>query len=979
MEAILDRLSAVEAIQTSQDSLAKGGGTRFNWRLPIMEEADRNPRSWVISKWPWVIALLGMILYGATLNRWVSMASLPVVAKVTGWDWSPQVNGPLLHLVTVPFKFLPEASRPVALNVFTAVLAALTLMMLARSVSLLPQDRTRDQRQRERSEHSFLSIPSAWMPPLLAALVCGLQLTFWEHAIAATGEMLDLACFAFCILCVLEHRVGLEQKWMDRLALMLGVSMANNWAMVGFLPLFVAAAVWIRGRAFFDVTFLARTVAFGSVGLLLYLWLPLVATIQKSTPSSFWDLLRIELATQKNILLYFPKSRILLLSLTSLLPLAVIGVRWPSSFGDTSVAGTVLTNLMFRLTHMMFLGTCLWVSFDPKFSPRELGYGFPMLTFYYVGALCVGYFAAYFLLIGSDARGGSRGRRNPSGLAAIAGMATAGLVWLALAGVPAGLVYKNYKTLAAMDGSVLRDYVADVKERIPAKAPVILSDTSSQIQLLSGGFGSGGAGESPVFVDTQALQYGAYQVQLAKRYPDLLPKEWVESIEGGKDVFDQRTLLRIVIHVSSTREVYYLQPSFGGFFESFYLKPDGMFYRLHSYPTNSIAALGLDPVEVSKNLEFWRGRETRLTALADLIERKVPDAVAVGAWYSRSANYFGVEMQKLGGLNEAGQLFKRAVELNGENIAAIRNLRFNEGLRSGNPKSMEASKTEEKLMARYRTVDELLAANGPLDEPQSCLEIGTVFAQGGLSRQAALQFLRVQALDPENMSARFWLGNLYLTAPLPEKTLEIVREIRDRKRTTPLSTADSIELIRLEALAVFGKGDTPGAEKILQEARKEFPREDALLDTLFYLFFGTRRFEKGLESIEEQLRLNPKNLRAILNRGATYIELKDYPKAVAALDQALKLDPGNANALRNRAIAKLKSGELDAAEKDYNELKRMAPDSHVVFFGLGEVASARKDKSAAISHYEKFLELAPAGSPEVVVVEKKLKELKGGL
>lgn len=942
-----------------------------------MDEADRNPRSWVISRLPWVIALLALVLFLASLNRWVSIASLPVVAKVTGWDWSPQVNGPLLQLVTFPFKLLPEAHRPIALNGLTALLAALTLSMLARSVSLLPHDRTRDQRQRERSEHSLLTVPTAWMPPAFAALVCGLQLTFWEHATSATGEMLDLACFSFCILCLLEHRIGHEQKWMDRMALVLGLSMANNWAMVGFMPLFIFATVWIRGRAFFDPTFLARTVAIGTVGLLLYLWLPLLATIQKSTPSSFWDLLRIELATQKNVLLYFPKSRILLLSLTSILPLIVIGIRWPSSFGDTSVAGTVLTNLMFRLTHLMFLGTCLWVAFDPKFSPRELGYGFPMLTFYYMGALAAGYFAGYFLLTSGGFKG-SKGRRNESVLASAVGYASLGLLWLAFAGVPAGLFYKNGSLVRSMDGKVLQDYVADVKDQIPSKGPVILSDNSTQIHLLSGAAGGASGPEAPVFIDTQALQYGAYQVQLAKKHPDLLPREWIQAIQNAKDVFDQQTLLRIVIHVSSTREVYYLQPSFGGFFESFFLKPHGMFYKLHPYPTNAIAAPFLESSELAKNVEFWKGRKEKLATMASLVKNKVPDALMAGTWYSRSVNYFAVELQKMGSLKEAGELFALAVDLNPDNIAAIRNGRFNEVLREGKPKTLDPSKTEERLMARYRTVDELLTANGPLDEPQSCFEIGTVFAQGGLSRQAALQFLRVQSLDPENMAARFWLGNLYLTAPLPDKTLEIVREIRDRKRTVSISPADDIELVRLESLAYFGKGDTAGAERILQEARKEYPREDALLDTMFYLFFGTRRFEKGLEAIDEQLKLNPKNIRAYSNRGATYIELKDYPKAVAALDQALKLDASNANALRNRAIAKLKSGDLDAAEKDYNELKKIAPDSHVVFFGLGEVSYARKDKGAAIRHYENFLKVAPTGTPEVRVVEQKLKELKGG-
>lgn len=940
-----------------------------------MEEAERSPRSWVFSSLPWILALLAMAGYLATLNRWVSISSLPVTSKVTGWDWSPQVNGPLLHLVTLPFKALPEAQRPIALNGLSALLAALTLMMLARSVSLLPHDRTRDQRQRERSEDSLLSHSAAWMPPCFAALLCGLQLTFWEHATSATGELLDLACFAFCILCLLEHRIGQQQKWMDRFGLVCGAAMANNWAMIGFFPAFLTAIVWIRGRSFFNTQFLARVVAFGSIGLLLYLWLPLLATLEKSTPSSFWDLIRIELATQKNILLFFPKSRILLLSLTSLLPLLVIGVRWPSSFGDTSVAGTALTHFMFRLTHLMFLGTCVWVAFDPKFSPRELGYGVPMLTFYYMGALAAGYFAGYFLLVCTEPKGGKSWRKS-SGPVLAANLAILGVLWIVVVAAPVGLIYRNLALVKAMDGRILQEYVQGVKRKLPPKNPVILSDNSTQVVLVAGAFGSN-APDAPVFIDTQALQYAAYQVQLAKKYPDLLPPEWIEVVKKSRETFDQQTLLRIVMHVSSTRDVYYLQPSFGGFFESFYLKPDGILYKLSPYPTNAIAAPLLANEEIERNLAFWRDQEEGLATMAKWVDAKLPDAITAGSWYSRAANYFGVELQKAGRLKEAGGLFKRAAELNPDNIAALRNGRYNAALLAGKSKTLDASKNEERLMARYRTVDELLTANGPLDEPQSCFEIGTVFAQGGLSRQAALQFLRVQALDPDNIAARFWLGNLYLTAPLPDKTLEIVREIRAKQSGPALTHADQIELVRLESLAHFGKGDTSRAEKILFEARKQFPNEDAIIDTLFYLFFGTKRFDKGLEAIEEQLKINPGNIRALLNRGATYIELKDYPKAVAALDQALKIQPSNANALRNRAIARLKSGDWDAAEKDYLELKKIAPDSHVVYYGLGEVALNRKDKAEAVENYEKFLRLAPQGTPEVRAIEQKLKELKG--
>src|SRR4029077_10489691 len=108
----------------------------------------------------------------------ISLGNLSLVARVSGWIWDPDLEGPLFWLLTYPFRFLPAASLPLGLNVFAAVLDSLTLGLLERSITLLPHDRTHEQRERERSPFALLSIPNAWVAPVLAVLVCGLQLTF---------------------------------------------------------------------------------------------------------------------------------------------------------------------------------------------------------------------------------------------------------------------------------------------------------------------------------------------------------------------------------------------------------------------------------------------------------------------------------------------------------------------------------------------------------------------------------------------------------------------------------------------------------------------------------------------------------------------------------------------------------------------------------------------------------------------------------
>src|SRR6202142_1940534 len=156
---------------------------------------------------PWLLALASFTLYWFTLNRWVSPFNLSNVADVSGWIWQPEISSPISFLITYPLRWLPAAQIPLALNLFSAVCAALTLGLLARSVALLPHDRTDAQRKRERSDFSFLTLRSAWLPPVLAVVVCGLQMTFWQNATNYTGEMFDLLLFAFVICTLLEYRL----------------------------------------------------------------------------------------------------------------------------------------------------------------------------------------------------------------------------------------------------------------------------------------------------------------------------------------------------------------------------------------------------------------------------------------------------------------------------------------------------------------------------------------------------------------------------------------------------------------------------------------------------------------------------------------------------------------------------------------------------------------------------------------------------
>ena len=581
-------------------------------------------RSFVPRYLPWLLAIAMLGVYWATLNRGVSLYNLAYVAKLSGWTWGPECYRPLTYVVTYPLRWLPAGLIPVALNLFSAACAALILAMLARSVALLPQDRTEAQRLRETSDFSFLTLRSAWLPPVLAVLVCGLQFTFWEFATNFTGENVDLLVFAFTVWSLLEYRLD-EQEW-RLIAVMAayGAGMTEDAALIGFLPLLLAALVWIRGVSIFNSDFLMRLLLFGLLGSGLWLLQPTLAVISgKITWDLWWEALRLNLALQWHDVRSFfldPDLRrcLALVSLTTLLPAFLPALRWKSAFGDRSRLGTELTGVLFHLVNAVLLGICIWGAFDPPFSGRQqaahLPYNLPMLTFYYLAALAAGYYSGYFLLVSRVLVLRNPLRRPPflkRMLHPLAVCAVPVLTGLAAA----GLIYKNRPPIASINSDLLGQYARLMAAGLPRAGGLVLADSETaeglprRLYLLQEALVQAGREKEYVPVDTSALRYPGYQRFLHQKYP----ARWPLMVDAGaKYLLNEHGLLGMMEMLSKTNDLYYLHPSFGYYFEVFYPEPHGLVYQLKHLPDDTLLPRLPDRALSAENEAFWARAETEV-------------------------------------------------------------------------------------------------------------------------------------------------------------------------------------------------------------------------------------------------------------------------------------------------------------------------------------------------------------------------------
>ncbi len=962
---------------------------------------SENKRHFTLVWLPWILGLAALGGYAFTLNRslsflpdWMGLIGpAPAGARTAGWFWQPELMAPAYYAVTFPLRWLPERLIPLAINFFSALCGALALAQLARSVALLPHDRTRDQREHANTKHSLLTISLAWLPPIFAVLVCGLQLSFWEHGTNGTVEMFDLLLFSYVVRSLLEYRIDLREGRLFRAAFVFGAGITSNYALIAFFPLFVGALVWTRKLGFFNLRFLGRMALCGLAGLLLYLLLPTLGSLSQAHDLTFWQLLKGNLQFQKYLLFIFPKQTLLLLSLTSLLPLFLLSIRWASQFGDPSRIGAILTTVSFHLVHIVILLACLWVALDPEFSPRQVGYGFVFLPFYYLGALCVGYYSGYLLLVFRTL--GTRLRPAPPMVVALQYVVTGFVIALFLI-VPAALVYRNFAQIRLTNGPAIKQFAADLTDGLPQKNGVILSDDPRRLWLLQDYLARTGRSGDFILLCSQWLPAPRYHEYLKTRHLKWTSPAKPKQIQPVTDL----ELIELMQQLAKDHEFRYLHGSFGYYFEYFADEPLGLVHRLTPLSATQLIPPPPTPEVISRNEQFWaRAKDgvlktilpvttppdpTRRLTRAEKFFNAIrlqpvrnPHAFLLGSYYARALVAWGVELQKAGDYEKAAPHFELAHQLNPDNVVAGVNLEFNQKYRAGQSGPVESSQSIEDRFGKSRSWEEVLTQNGPYDEPTLTYAQGYVFARGGLVRQAAQAFARVRAFSTNDLGSWLWLAQLNLNQKFPDRTLELTREIRDILKYSGGDTTNLTDLFTLEASAYFAKNEPATATQLIESSLAKNPGNIQLLAAACRTYADNGQYTNALAITQRILRLAPDEPNTLLNQGAFQVQLGAYADAVASFNRILTLETTNSTALFYRAIAQLRGDQLEPALKDYESLQRQYPKAHQVYYGLGEIAYRRHDTNTAIRHYEAYLTNSPPNNPESTFVTGRLQELKG--
>lgn len=967
---------------------------------------------------PWLLGGLMLVVYWATLNHWVTLLNVDAVAAISGWTWQPVVTNPLTFLVMLPFRCLPTPHVPLALNAFSALCAAGALAVLARTVAILPHDRTDLERWRERSDFSFLTGWAAWIPPVAAVFFAGFHLGFWENATSFSRESFDVLWFAVILWQLLEYRLDEHEGRLYFVAVLYGMGLAENWALLAFFPVFLVMLIWLRKLSFFEGQFLGRMVLGGLAGFLVLLLLvvPLVAKFSGAYPVGFWEAIKYNLRIDWQVLRLVQVSQIrqdlALISLVSLLPAFVMSFRWSASFGDSSRLGASLVNYFMHVVNAVLLGMLVWVAFDPPFSPARVlaatSFSIPALTLYYVAAVCIGYYSGYFLVIFGKPPVPSRRTAHPDPAL------PAGLLWLcpvivaaAMAGLLIGaglLLYKNTPAVLARNDDSLGKYGRFSTQQLPAQGAILLCDSDDTIQdmplrayLVQAELAREGRQQLFPVVDTKALPYTSYQSYLHRRFPTVWPDTYATNKPAE---IDPLHLLGLLDHLAKSNNLCYLNPSFGYYFEEFYQEPHGMVYHMKTLPADTLLPPAMDTNLTAENEAFWKQVMASSGPAVDQAQHPVdlaqkdgligwfmehlhvqpdvnPNALVAGAYYSKSLNFVGVQAQRAGQLSQAAEFFSDAQAMNSNNVVTSVNLAFNQTLKQGAATAVDLSHVTADQFGKYRGWSEVLGANGPFDETSFCFGQGCWLMQARLPRQATALFDRVRQLAPNNLPARLFLAQIYILNHRPDSALEALHDPLAHPPRFALTDYNSTELNEMVAAAHFLKGQVPEGVSLLEQEMNRHPDDEKLLLTAAQTFNMLHLHTNALEAINRKLSHTPNDPNWLFGKGVVSLEAGAYGEAAEALSKFLETQTNHPAALFDRGLAYLQGGNLDGARADFLRLQATYTNSFQVAYNLGEIARQQHQTNDAIRNYRLYLAGAPTNAPEIKAVREHLSQLGG--
>jgi predicted Zn-dependent protease len=940
-------------------------------------------------RFPVLVAVGALLFYLATLAHGVTLSSLNLTGAIAGWSLQPMISQPLLWVLTFPVRWLPAGWIAPALNLLSAVFAAATLGFMVASLELAAWDRPL----------AALGEWTARLPLLLGVVVCGLEFSYWQAATQATGEALQILLLAAALWCLFQYRAEQRRRWLRRAAFIWGLGMAENWMMMLTLPFFLAALVWLLKKNLLNLRLLAQLLLAGLAGGSLLVLLPIVNGLAPHSSlgvgAGLWEAGReiYRLFFNNYFRLWHTKPLVLgAVMVYFLLPLLPALIRQKDIGTQKQLKIDRLEVWLYRGLRMVLLALSLFLAFDPVFGLRQIlwekiGWRMPLLSFDYLLGLSVAYLAGN-LLLALDLEAHAHRRRSGRKrflrmLGKLTVPALAGVLGITLI----GLLLRNAGAVTEVNRYPFLTFGESALQSLPAGGGVVLSD--DPLRLMSFQAAAAAKGQDSVWlaVNTGRLQQPEYRFWLNRRHPG----DWYLSSSENLRPDQMQTLLT---WLSRSNPVYYLHPSFGYFFEKFYLQPAGIVQRVGQFTNLDIHPPPLTEAMISQTECTWDTLRTRLEAVTEANQPRRADAAyklcnylhlvpiqqsqdrLLGQWFSLALDNWGVQLQKAGRLAAAGQRFQQALALNTNNIAARINSQCNSNLLAGRKLRLSSLSALASSLPTLKDLGAFFLACGPVDEPSFCYLAGDAFRKTGLLRQAMQQLERSRAMDADPVAPQLALAELYARCGLEQQAREIINNLRANlpaSQTTNSWLDASLSL--LEAASWQQSSNVVAMQNALQAALEKYPNDARTASLAEQIYVSSGDYASALKLVERKLAEKPDDAGNRLKKAGLLARMGDTTNAVLEINRVLARTNWPAAGFL-RGIVLLKAGQLAQSELDFQHLEKTAGYEIDSQLEMAEIAILRHDTNRALDHLTTALEHSPENSTKHLLISQRINQLR---
>lgn len=257
-------------------------------------------------------------------------------------------------------------------------------------------------------------------------------------------------------------------------------------------------------------------------------------------------------------------------------------------------------------------------------------------------------------------------------------------------------------------------------------------------------------------------------------------------------------------------------------------------------------------------------------------------------------------------------------------------------------------------------------------------ELSDLYIQTGHLREAVSQAEDALKQNPDDLNARRVLARIYtrLIGDRQDRIDEtmVKKAIEQYQKITEKDPKDADSWLMLGRLQT-AEHNTPEAEKAYKQAIALDPDNEDALTGLAMVYSSVGNAKDAADLLRRAADKNP-NPRSLAALASAYEDMKDYSLAAETLRRALSLSEGNVDLKKMYAEDLVRSDQLDAALKTYQELASSDPKDAQSELRISQIYRQKHDLTKAREAAEKAKAIDP-DNLEVRYNEVSLLEAEG--